>query len=1629
MSSIDTGSNVNFNPLQQFLLTIVLAGLALAGNVIHLPLFFGFDILFGSIAGFLALVWLGPLSGVFVAAAGGAYTLLLWNHPYALLILIAEIVFVSGGREFARQRGRPLPPLALLDVLYWLGLGTPLVIITYHFGLDMTWSEVMLVALKQTLNGVLNSSFASMTVLAVALLNRPHGSIRIGELHFATLLIATLLPGLLLTGWDNRQHTQYMETRLAQRLQLVARFMVQDWVAASAATSRPAPMATPTDIARLSELLLGDEGLQVRSVLQVALTAPADGKLRLHLPDDSPFRTAQMRRYLTARYELAVPYASERAIHISVSAAPLVHRARADALASLKLLGILTGVALLIAHLGSRHLSLLLRQLTTSARALPVAIRDQVFWIAPPPSPFAEMDQLTATLELIGGTLKTNFQLLETQRTNFRAFFDSLDDMVFITTLEGHILDMNPAVTRKLGYALSDLLGTSILELHPAVFRQEAEQNVIQLCNGTSNGCTFPLVTKAGIQLPALARVWRGHWNGKECFFSISKDLTEEFAVREALRQERELFSTGPVLTISWAVTNGWPIQQVSANVTNLLGYNPAEMMKPDFHYADLIHPEDLQTVLDEMQWYLKYRRDSFEQSYRLRLFSGEYRWFYDFTKVVRDKQGEVKEIRGYLLDQSHLKETQLALTRERQRLLNVIDGTHLGTWEWNIETGQLTINQYWAAICGYTLTELMPVSYATWQRLVHPDDLAKCEQRVQEHFTQSARYSCELRMRHKHGHWVWVLAEGSVVIRDAEGKPLIMAGTHTDISERKRAELELRRREALDHLLVELATELVNAPANADDLDAVIGRALPRVGRHLDRVSFYQAGVDGNLLTKTQEWLAAEARLSSTLGHQLDLQQLHELRKLFYRNAPLIVPQLNQLPQILALECAQIVLPDTQSLLMVPVLTDRLLGVISLEAVRVPHRWSNNKTEFMRVYANLLASAMQRGQAFRSLYDSIGRYDLLAQQTRSVAWEVDAQGKFTYLSPLIESVLGYRPEELVGSHHFYDLTPESEREALKTQALAVFARHGLFQDLVNPACHRDGHRVWLLTHGQPFFTPAGTLLGYRGADQDITIRQTALARLEASEARFRVVFDHAPLGIGIPDAQRRFIYVNHAYARLLGRERETLIGRCIDDMIHPDDRPAIAQHFAELIGGVRDSYQLNRRYLRPNGEVVWGDVRVTLIPNLNDNAPLPVAMVEDITERLAAQEHNQQLQRELDATRERATIGHLASGIAHDFNNLLGVMDANLSYLGDALRETNDPEVAEVVDETQSALGHAKVITAGMLSLSRAGGMPCEPIALRQVFDELIAILRHLLPRSVEAHFAVDEEVMAWSNAAFLQAALLNLVLNARDAMPDGGQLSLVAVPVASAPEKPPRLGTAPTGAHVEIRVTDTGHGIRPETLARMFEPLFSTKAKQRGHGLGLFMVQEFVLRSGAGLTVDSEVGAGTEFCVLLPVSVEQAEEAELDTLEMALPEGALRAPPTLERVLLVEDELLVREALARLLTTHGFVCTLAAHGNDALTVLASHSEIDWILSDIAMPMMDGFSLFETLARDRPALPVILMSGQDLRPDCHIDCEHHHAYCPFVLRKPLQIPQLLRTLETVTTATGKRCLPNFFRE
>ena len=277
----------------------------------------------------------------------------------------------------------------------------------------------------------------------------------------------------------------------------------------------------------------------------------------------------------------------------------------------------------------------------------------------------------------------------------------------------------------------------------------------------------------------------------------FARDVSERKRAELELQRERDLFSAGPVVVFTWTSEQGWPVSHVSSNVEQVMGYAPEELTAADFRFAQIIHPDDVARVAREVERHLREGIDRFEQSYRLVRKHEGYAWYRDFTHVTRDAQGAVASLRGYLVDQTEIKAMQQSIEEERRRLRYVIEGTNVGTWEWNVQTGETRFSERWAQIVGYRLNQLVPVSIDTWTRLAHPDDLARSAELLQKHFSgELDYYECEARMRHRDGHWVWVLDRGRVFEWDSDGKPLWMAGTHQDITERKRTEERLRDKE-----------------------------------------------------------------------------------------------------------------------------------------------------------------------------------------------------------------------------------------------------------------------------------------------------------------------------------------------------------------------------------------------------------------------------------------------------------------------------------------------------------------------------------------------------------------------------------------------------------------------------------------------------------------------------------------------------------------------------------------------------------------------------------------------------------------------------------------------------------------
>ncbi|RKT46128.1 PAS domain S-box protein [Thiocapsa rosea] len=2092
------------SPIRTVALTVLLTLLAVVGNHFNLSLFFGLQIIFGSVAVLLAIVWFGTRAGLIVAAASGAYTYFLWDHPFALLIFLAEAAFVGWHRDHARRRGRATPDLGVSVMLYWVLIGIPLVLLFYRGVMEMVWHQTLVVAVKQALNGILNAALAGLVVMVVAAMRRRSGSLSARQVLFTLFLSGFLLPSILVVAWENYDLKDRLEQDLADRLRTFGVLTIHELDTGPRGTS-PEAAEIHLDHVREMARLFGNT-LPEYAKLEVRLIGPAGDPgppagapnartartaaddLMILAPED--WHPSRMAFWWQSRYRMILPLAEPtvgEGLLIELSAATLVDKLQHTVLRLLTLLLAIAAIAILLADRFALLLVRPLNQLVGIAADLPARIVAGETPAIPSPGLLAEGRALTDAFGVMSRGLSESFAMIERERdaqSRLRSVRDLQAKMLagLMTSgedertaaerlcalvegiapgcrcvlfkkgladsrvhfaggglgageyaeLERRVRERDPAGVSRMDSAsrffvvesardATDRRQTDILSAGGEAFwwcsdiitqdNQCAGVLAIGPCPSREPDADVPEILEAAADLAALAfetlrtrqrhavlikalsqagtgivvagRVAGADYRisyvnqgfetltgyradevmGLNCRFLQGDDRgqPERARIRAALasgepcqvtlrnyRKDGTAFwnalNVAPLVDSRGEVTHYVGIQQDitavkeamerlarseamlreaqatahlgtwdldydsgriewSDEAFRLLGYAPgavtpsldafcaavpeedaarvrAEMesviTRPDgrfvvehrvqgangvqrilraegrVHFADNGTPLRLSgTALDiTAQRAIEEALRSQEERYRLvveniedlvvrmdaegrfeyvspsycRLFGRDeaglighhflpnvhpadrdattaamnalrhppytclfdqrartvkgWRWLQWVDRALVDGEGRIHSIIGIGRDITERKTAELALTQERRRLADIIDGTQVGTWEWDLVTNDLTLNPRWAEMLGRRLEDLEPTTIETWQMFCHPEDLSRSESEVARHLCgETDHYRCELRMLHDDGSWIWIQDQGRVSARDAQGRPLRMAGIHEDITVRREAEIELMRRESLERELLGLASDFV--AVYDENLDPLINRTLERLGgfTESDRAYVFRFDLVADTMSNSHEWVAQG--VEPMIGHLqcLPIDHFSASMHLLKSGQAAVVPRVAELPDAWAKEREILQFQSILSVVLVPLLqNERLIGFVGFDAVQVPRDWSEAEVRFLRVFSSILVSAFERARTYAELRESNLRYDQLALHSRTVNWEVDADGLFIYLSPTVETVWGYRCEDLIGRKHFFDLAPEASRDSLKAETLHSFARLDHFTDYVNPIRCADGSTIWVLSSGAPVVAEDGTLLGYRGTDVDITERHRVQEQLEKSEARLSAIFENAPLGISIVGPNRRLHLVNRALGEFLGYSSQDLVGTGIDEITFPDDLATELVLFGELMAGKRNFYRMTMRYRKADGSLAWGDLRVAVLPGGSSERPLTLAMVEDITEfqaaterkrelegtllrytnsleslvdlasqalpaaeellallqlgcvglgmdageiseirtdqtphpivrfppadapgsaseasipedtagqetidaepgvphvlfgaalpaatanagylvcvrmalswigpngrandlvirflghaerselsgperelvrllgqRIVAQQYQRQLQAALISAKERETIGHLASGVAHDFNNLLGVIDANLYYLEAILSgEQGDPEVAQVIEETQSALGQAKVVTSGMLSLSRAGGIVLERVALEKTIRELVTIIRQVLPAKINLGLDLEPGLAAESNASFLQAALLNLVLNARDAMPDGGDLLIAVQTVVWDASVPLAVGRLDPGEYVQVRVVDTGCGMSEEVLDRLFEPLFSTKAKQRGHGLGLFMVQEFVVRSGAALAVSSQVGKGTEFRLLMPI--DHQESPQIDRIA---PSNALSITPLL-RVLVVDDDPRVADSVGRLLMLDGALVSFAENGQDALDLLRHDADFDLVLSDLAMPVLDGAALCAELTQGFPDLKVILMTGQT--PSAFsLDAL---PYAPLVLRKPIDHGALRAAIAEASARVG----------
>jgi PAS domain S-box-containing protein len=483
-------------------------------------------------------------------------------------------------------------------------------------------------------------------------------------------------------------------------------------------------------------------------------------------------------------------------------------------------------------------------------------------------------------------------------------------------------------------------------------------------------------------------------------------------------------------------------------------------------------------------------------------------------------------------------------------------------------------------------------------------------------------------------------------------------------------------------------------------------------------------------------------------------------------------------------------------------------------------------------------------------------------------------------------------------------------------------------------------------------------LLMHRALRRSERLAATHSGALQESEQRFRSMFDESPLGIVLaePDTQR-IVQANPAFCRMLSANAEQIIGRTIAELAHVDDRELLS---GALRRGTGPDQGLEARYVTRSGSVAWASVRLTQLSASGPRPGLLLALTEDVT-------REKRVEAELRQAQKMEAIGQLTGGIAHDFNNLLGVIIGNVEFLIDTVRDKDQSDMAKEI--LGSALSGAD-LTRRLLAFARRQPLQPRQIDLNAYLPNHIAILRRLLGETIAITTTLADDL--WPTRADpsqVGDVLLNLAINARDAMPQGGTISIA---TANA-HVPAGDGRCAEGDYVVLLVTDTGTGMLPELLDRVVEPFFTTKEPGAGSGLGLSIVFGFAKQSGGHLQIDSVPGHGTTVRVYLPRAL-GGEICETDepgeTADAMVPHGN-------EAILLVDDNAEMRNVARRHLVALGYRVSEASSGPAALKIMQNDASFDLLLTDVVMP--DGMSGYQLAAAARqrwPDLKVLFTTG-----------------------------------------------------
>ena len=708
-----------------------------------------------------------------------------------------------------------------------------------------------------------------------------------------------------------------------------------------------------------------------------------------------------------------------------------------------------------------------------------------------------------------------------------------------------------------------------------------------------------------------------------------------------------------------------------------------------------------------------------------------------------------------------------------------------------------------------------------------------------------------------------------------------------------------------------------------------------------------------------------------------------------------------------------------------------------------------------------LESAAAEYERVEQALKESEERYRLLAENVTDVIWVMDENLKFTYISPSVERLSGFTPEEAMQQNSAGHLTPASLEIAYKAFQEQVESFPASPDKPLEPLnveledVRKDGSTGWSELNTTLLRSPEGGFAGIVGVSRDITKRKRvqeelkryrdhleelvakrtgelrksneelhleiaerrrAVVALRESEERLELALRGAALGLWDWRVQTGELIVNQRCAEMLGYTLDEVDPhvRWYEESLHPDEKTSVLQGVTAHLRGETPMFEAEHRLRTNSGDWLWSLTCGRVVERAEDGKAVRATGTNlDITRRKQAEEQRAKLEMQLIQSQKMEAIGRLAGGIAHDINNLLTAISVSADLMLMDILE-NDP-LRQECNEIMKTVEQATSMTRQLLAFSSRQMLEPKVLDLNEVVGRMQGMLRRLIGEHIELEALLNTDIgQVRADPGQLEQVLMNLVLNARDAMPQGGKLTIETADVRLGEDDAREHIDAEPGPYVMLTVSDTGYGMDEETQSHIFEPFFTTKEADKGTGLGLSTAFGVVKQSKGRIAVSSEPGRGTTFTIYLP-SVPDAPDVQ--EARQALPEN-LRGTET---VLLVEDEQAVRRAVRDILQRNGYRVLVASNAGEALLISEQHPGfIHLMLTDVVMPRMSGPDLVERLEPWHPEMKVLYVSGYT---DDAI--AQHGIPDPGValLQKPFSVESLLQKVRQVL-ATPRRPKP-----